>query len=103
MADPLETLVLPREAGVRAACFCKVWFYTIRQASERGRICALAGHTLLDFQQSNRTSSRVGLLTGLTHLYLNGNFLTALPDSVGALPQLQELCLDANKIERLPK
>ena len=64
MADPLETLVLPREAGVRAACFCKVWFYTIRQASERGRICALAGHTLLDFQQSNRTSSRVGPVDG---------------------------------------
>ena len=45
-------------------------------------------------------SDQVGRLANLVHLYLNGNFITTLPEEVCRLPALTEICLDANLLEQ---
>jgi len=43
----------------------------------------------------------MGSLTNLTHLYLNGNQITTLPDTIGRLINLKHLVLDGNRLTTL--
>ena len=57
---------------------------------------------LMDTAHVCTQTCAVGMAGSLTKLSVNGNFLKEIPESVGALTNLQELHLQANNLEHLP-
>jgi leucine-rich repeat protein SHOC2 len=74
----------------------------IEQKIEKGRI-DLSSKIDLTFYGLTRLSEKIGTLSTLKELYLQGNQLISLPESIGCLSNLNKLSVRENRLNSVPE